>query len=702
VRVKVERQIAGRTLAIETGYLAKQADGAVLVTYGECVVLATAVAVPDARGVDFFPLSVEYREKQYAAGQFPGGIIKREGRPTHKEVLTCRLIDRPLRPLFPEGYHDEVQIFAWVLSADEENDPDVLAMVGASAALSISHAPFLGPIGACRVGLLNDEFVINPSHAQRASSELDIVVASTKDAITMVEGSALALPEEDMLTAIRCAHDINVEICQLIDELVDKIGGKPPAHPWEPAFDAKRIAETVEPLYYERFKEAASQAQDKAGRAAAIDALKNEALEQLCNPDDENALTPRDITEAFEKMASRLMREQILKEGRRGDGRRFDELRQITCEVGLLPRTHGSAVFTRGETQALAVATLGTVQDEQRVLDPLVEEEPKKFMLHYNFPAFCVGEVRPERGPRRRELGHGELAERALRAVLPPEEEFPYTIRIVSDILESNGSSSMASVCGGTLCLMDAGVPIKNPVAGIAMGLVKEGDQAVVLTDIAGVEDHHGDMDLKVAGTQHGVTALQMDLKVKGVGMDLLRQAFDQAREARLEILRTMLRTLERPRAELSPHAPRLIQVKINPDSIGKLIGPGGKTIKGLEEQFECTIEVEDDGTVTVSSVGNKGRAEEAARYISQLGKSVEVGTVYEGTVTEIKDFGAIVQLFPGADGLCHISQLADGYVEKVTDICKVGDRMKVKVLSVEDNRVRLSRKEALKEGAGS
>jgi polyribonucleotide nucleotidyltransferase len=696
-RVKVERKIAQRLLTIETGYLAKQADGAVVVRYGDSVVLATAVAAPDTRGSDFFPLSVEYREKQYAAGQFPGGIIKREGRPTHKEVLTCRLIDRPLRPLFPDGYHDEVQVFGWVLSADDDNDPDILGMIGSSAALSISRAPFLGPTGSCRVGLVNDEFIINPTYEQRAASELDIVVSSTRDAVVMVEGAAKSLPEEDVITAVQCAHDFNMEVIDLIDELVAKVGGKPAVLPWEPAYDAKKALPALESAYLDRIKEVYG-IRSKRERQDAAAALRHEAIEKLCTTEEEGAPSRADVTAALAEIENRIMRDQIFKEGRRADGRLPNQLRQITCEVGLLPRTHGSAVFTRGETQALAVATLGTVTDAQRVLDPLVEEDPKKFMLHYNFPPFCVGEVRPERGPRRREMGHGELAERALRAVLPPEDQFAYTIRVVSDILESNGSSSMASVCGGTLCLMDAGVPIANPVAGIAMGLVKEGDQSVVLTDIAGAEDHYGDMDLKVAGTQHGVTALQMDLKIRGVGVEELRRVLAQAREARLEILRIMLHTLARPREQLSPYAPRLIQVSISPDSIGKLIGPGGKTIKGLEEQFECTIEVEDDGTVTVSSVGGMGRAEEAARYISQLGRKVEVGAVYEGTVTELKDFGAIVELFPGADGLCHISQLAEGYVEKVSDVCKVGDRLKVKVISVEDNRVRLSHKAVLKE----
>ncbi len=697
MKVRVEKKIADRIMTIETGELAKQANGAVTVQYGDSVVLASAVGAPNERGVPFFPLSVEYREKQYAAGQFPGGIIKREGRPTHKEVLTCRLIDRPLRPLFPKAYRDEVQVIIWVLSADEENDPDVLAMVASSAALSISDLPFQGPTGSCRVGLVNDEFVVNPTHEVRAQSELDLVISSTADAVAMIEGSADVLPEQDLITAIQCGHDANMEIIGLIGELVDKCGGKPDVYDWEPEFVAKDALGFVEPQYSDRLSQAL-RIRDKLESQQAVRALRAEAADKFCDPDDDSAPTRDDVNAAFDEMTSRILREAIRSERRRLDGRGLKDVRELQCSVGVLPRTHGSAVFTRGETQALVVTTLGTVQDEQRILDPLIEEEPKKFMLHYNFPPFCVGEVRPVRGPRRREYGHGELAERALRAVLPQEEQFPYTIRVVADILESNGSSSMAGVCGGTLSLMDAGVPISNPVAGIAMGLIKEEEDVYILTDIAGAEDHHGDMDLKVAGTQHGVTAVQMDLKVKGIGVETLREALDQAREARMHILRTMLRTLERPRADISSYAPRLIQVQISPDNIGKLIGPGGKTIKGLEEKYECNIEVEDDGTVTVSSVEGAGRAEEAAQYIEGLGKSLEVGKVYEGTVTDLKDFGAIVEIFPGSDGLCHISQLDDSYVEKVSDVCKVGDSMKVKVLSIEDNRVRLSRKEALKE----
>lgn len=698
MKTEVEKKIADRVLSIQTGNLARQADGAVIAQYGDATVLAAAMAVPDTRGVPFFPLSVEYREKQYAAGQIPGGITKREGRLTTKETLTCRLIDRPVRPLFPKGYHQEIQIISWVLSADEENEPDVLALIAASAALSISDIPFLGPISACRVGLVDDEFVINPTYEQRDLSELNLVVSSTEDSVVMVEGSAQVIPEEDLLTAIQCGHDTNAEIVRLIKDLVERCGK--PERSWEPSVRWEATLEVVAPRYYDRFCQAHRTAGQRE-RAAAVNALREEVIAELCDPEAESAPTEAEIAAAFDEMESRAMREQIIREGRRADGRALDQLREITCEVGCMPRTHGSAIFTRGETQALAIATLGTVRDELRVLDALVEEPRRKFMVHYNFPPFSVGEVRPQRGPGRRDIGHGELAERALRSVLPSSDEFPYTIRIVSDILESNGSSSMASVCGGTLCLMDAGVPIKNPVAGVAIGLVKDGDNAYILTDIAGAEDHHGDMDLKVAGTQHGVTAIQMDVKVAGIGLDILDKALRQGQKARMEILRTMLGVLPRPRESISPYAPVLIRLTIDPGSIGKLIGPGGKTIRALEENYECTIEVEDDGTVTVGSKQG-GSAEQAAHYIEQMGKQVEVGATYDGVVTDVKEFGAIVELFPGADGLCHISQLDEGYVRDVSDVCKIGDRITVKVLSVEDNKVRLSRKAALKESGTS
>ncbi len=694
VKSRVERRIADRVLSIETGELARQADAAVKVQYGDSVVLVTAVAAEDTRNVPFMPLTIEYREKQYAAGQFPGGIIKREGRPTAKETLTCRMVDRPVRPLFPDNYHEDIQIVAWVLSSDSENDPDVLALVGASAALAISDIPWQGPVGACRLGLVEDEFVINPTHEQRDKADFEAVICSNEDAIVMMEGFADGIPEDDLITGLQCAHDINQEVLELIAELVAKCGR--PDREWEPFLRVQMALDLVEPAYYRRLTEA-HQTADKHERNAAIDVLREEAIEEFCDPEDEEAPTERELDAAFDRMQERAVREQIAADHSRYDGRAPAELRPIECSVRRLPRTHGSALFTRGETQVLAVTTLGTVQDEQRILDPLVEEEPKKFLLHYNFPPFSVGEVRPIRGPGRREIGHGDLAERSIRAVLPAPDDFPYTVRIVADVLESNGSSSMASVCAATLALMDAGVPINKPVAGIAVGLLKTDGGDFVLTDIAGAEDHQGDMDLKVAGTQHGVTAMQMDVKGAGVDLELLRDALMQARQARMEILREMLSVLQRPREEISSYAPRLIRVHIDPDSIGKLIGPGGKTIKGLEEKYDCNIEVEDDGTVTVSGTG-ESRAEEAAAYIEQMGQAVQVGAIYEGTVTELKDFGAIVELFPGADGLCHISELADSYVREVKDICEVGDTMKVKVLSVEDNSVRLSRKAALKE----
>jgi len=694
---RVERTIAGRKMALESGDVARQADGAVLVSFGETVVLVAAVAEPAEQDLGFFPLTVDYREKQYAAGKFPGGIIKREGRPTTKEILTMRLIDRPVRPLFPEDYLEEVLVSACVLSADKENDPDLLSLIGASAALALSDIPFHGPIAGTRVGLVRDEFVMNPTIAQREESELELVVAGTAQAVTMVEGSARVIPEEDVLTAISLAQDVNVEVVSMIRELVEQCGK--PKRTYAPLPPVEPVLERLRPLFGERVAEA-SRTPGKLARQEALDALKKEAIEELCGGEEAEFPDQRQVAKAFERLEAEVVRRQILQDGVRCDGRKPHELRPITCRVGVLPRTHGSALFTRGETQVLAVTTLGTVADEQKVLDPLVEEEPKKFMVHYNFPGWCVGEVWRPSGPKRREIGHGELAERALRAVLPPEDAFPYTIRLVADVLESNGSSSMASVCGGTLSMMDAGIPISDPVAGIAMGVVAEGGRHVVLTDIAGVEDHYGDMDFKVAGTQHGLTALQLDVKTHGVGQEVLREVLERAREARLQILRAMLVTIREPRDHLSPYAPVLKRVKIDPEHIGMLIGPGGRTIKGLESRFDCDIEVEDDGTVTVSGDSTADVAG-AVRYIENLGGAgVEVGKVYEGRVAEIRDFGAIVELFPGADGLCHISELDEGYVKRVEDICKVGDRMRVKVLSVDGDRVRLSRKAALKESS--
>ena len=695
----VEREIAGRTLRIETGRIAKQADGAVLLTYGDTVVLVTAVAKYLKEPPPFLPLLVEYREKQYAAGKFPGGIFKREGRPTAKETLTMRLIDRPIRPLFPDGYYD-IQVIGTVLSADDENDPDVLALIGASAALTISDIPWNGPIGACRVGLVNDEFVINTTYEQRERSEADLVVSATSQKIVMVEGRADIIPEDDMITAMKCGQDICAEIVDLIEELAVKC--RKPKRAVEAPPEVVPREEELRAQYYDRLAQAHRNA-EKLLRQTALRDLRDEAIEKFCSADDLETPTESDVKCLFDKMEGEITREQILKEGIRYDGRGPKELRRIDCEVSILPRTHGSAIFTRGETQALVITTLGTVSDEQRVLDPLTEEPPKKkFMLHYNFPPFCVGEVRPVRGPGRREIGHGELAERALKGILPDPDEFPYTIRLVSDIMESNGSSSMATVCGGTLSMMDAGIPIKDPVAGISMGLVLDGDKARILTDIAGAEDHFGDMDFKVAGTQNGITALQLDVDTEGgVSLEILREAITQAREARLEILRQMLGVLNRPRPELSAYAPTLRQIRIDPSQIGLVIGPGGRTIRGLETEYGCTIEVENDGRVMISSPRG-GRADEAADYIESLTREVKPGETYDGVVTELKDFGAIVELFPGTDGLCHVSQLDEGYVKDVRDFCKVGDPMCVKVLSVEGNSVRLSRKAALQDGKES
>ena len=692
---KVERTISGRLLTLESGKLAKQADGAVLVTYGESVVLVTAVAEVLRKDLGFFPLTVEYKEKQYAAGKIPGGVIKREGRPTTKEVVTMRLNDRPIRPLFPDDYGEEVQIVATVLSADRENDPDILSMIGSSAALSISDIPFRGPIAACRVGLVDDEFVVNPTHEQRERSELEIVVSGSAQAVVMVEGSANVLPEEDVLTAIELAQDTNVEVVGMIRELVEKCGRPTRAYTPEPSLEA--IVKLIEPQVGERVAQAHRIAH-KLERQDAFDTLRQEAIDQLCNEADRNAPSEQRVRSAFELLERKAVRSQIIGEGARHDGRGPDDVRDIQCEVAVLPRTHGSALFTRGETQALVITTLGTVRDEQRVLDPLVDEEPKKFMVHYNFPPFCVGEVRPIRSPSRREIGHGELAERAMRAVLPKSDEFPFTIRIVSDILESNGSSSMATVCGGTLSMMDAGIAISDPVAGLAMGLITENGKNVVLTDISGTEDHFGDMDFKLAGTQHGLTAMQLDLKVGGVTTEIMQEVMSKGREARIKILRHMLQTLKAPRPEVSPYAPRLQRIKIDTEKIGLVIGPGGKTIRKLEADFDCNIEVEDDGTVTISS-DKQGDVAGAVRYLETFtGAGLDVGKIYEGTVTEVKDFGAIVQLFPGMDGLCHVSQLDVDYVKNVQDVCKVGDQMRVKVLSIEGNRVKLSRKAALQE----
>lgn len=689
---KVEKTIGERLLSIESNKMAKQADGAVTVRYGDTVVLVAAVAGQE-RDTDFFPLTVDYREKTYAAGKFPGGFYKREGRPTAKETLTMRLIDRPLRPLFPKEYRRDVQIMGIVLSADKENDPDVQAMVGASAALSISPIPFSKPAGSVRVGRVKGRLIINPTHTELIESDLDLVLSGTEDGILMVEAAAKEVSEDDILQAIIFGQEAVKEIALLQAELVAICGRK--KEPVAVRAVEEGLYREIKAKVYEEVKQK-SLIPGKQARDQALRDILAHLIEKYCMGDGALAAETQ-IKALFEEIEREAVRELIIKENGRVDGRRLDEIRSIICEVGVLPRTHGSALFTRGETQALVVATLGTAMDEQWV-DTLEEEYSKKFMLHYNFPPFCVGEVKPVYGPSRREIGHGNLAERALEAVLPSHEKFPYTIRVVSDILESNGSSSMGTVCGGTLCLMDAGVPIKDPVAGIAMGLVKEGDKVCVLSDILGTEDHFGDMDFKVAGTQRGITALQMDVKIPWLDEATLRSALYQAREGRMHILREMLNVIDRPRKEISIHAPRLLHMKIKTEKIGAVIGPGGKTVKKIQEDTGARVEISDDGTVVISSPSYE-EAERARVMVERLTEEVQVGKTYLGKVMAIKEYGAFVEVLPGQDGLLHISELSDGYVEKVEDVVKVGQETWVKVIGIDNqNRIRLSRKAALKE----
>jgi polyribonucleotide nucleotidyltransferase len=690
---RLEHPFGAQQLILETGKLAKQAHGAVLVQYGETASLVAAVEGEVDEKRDFFPLTVDYREKTYAAGKFPGGFIKREGRPTTKEILTSRLIDRPIRPLFPAGYLNEVQIMASTLAADRENDPDVLAMIGASAALHVSPIPFVQPTGSVRVGRIDGEMVLMPTHSQLEESDLDLVLSGTRTAITMIEGFAREMSEPEMLQAILWGHEHIVAVVDMIEELRQKAGLGPKKLPEPP---------TPNPLIEEFRKRFASEFRErklttgKAERADSIKELRERIVAEYLPKDGESKYTPAQVSAAFNALEERVVRDLIL-EGKRIDGRSPKQLRQIECEVAVLPRVHGSAIFQRGETQALVTTTLGTSSDEQRV-DGLMDEYSKKFMLDYNFPPFSVGECRPIRGPGRSEIGHGALAERSLKAVIPTPDKFPYTIRVVSDILESNGSSSMASVCGGTLSLMDAGVPISDPVAGISIGLVKEPERFILLTDIMGDEDHFGDMDFKIAGTGRGITGIQLDLKIDGIDEAIVKATLDQAREARREILKTMLSTLRQPRQEPSKNAPRLLTVKINPEKIGLLIGPGGKTIKGIQEATGAKIDIDDDGTVYISHSESAG-AEAAKLKVEALTEEVRVGKVYEGRVTSIKDFGAFIEILPGRDGLCHISELDDKYVGKVEDVCRVGDHLQVKVIAIDEHdRVKLSRKVLLRE----
>ncbi len=701
---RVEMQLGGRTLSIETGHVAKQADGAVLVQYGETVVLGTAVHAPPREGLDFFPLTVDYREKLTAAGKFPGGFRKREGAPNQKEILTMRNIDRPIRPLFPKGYIDEVQVQCWVLAADGQNEPDVLAGIAASAALSISSVPFQGPVGNVRVGRVDGQFVIMPTVAQNDYSDLDMLLCGHDEGLNMIEVGAYELPEDQMLKAIEFGYDHVKQVVAMINELVGKVGKEKQVPEPSVSDEVKTVVKDFGPA----LKAAKTTDGNKADRADAVrQATKDFLAANFPEPPAEAGVGVHKQWESRFKQAKTAVHDleeditrEIIRSGSRTDGRAFDDLRAIECEVAILPRVHGSGLFTRGETQALVTATLGTGKDEQ-IVDGLGEEYSEKFYLHYNFPPFSVGEAKRITGPGRREIGHGKLAEKALVPILPEPDQFPYTVRLVSDIMESNGSSSMASACGGTLALMDAGVPIKAPVAGISIGLIQAdepGQEDCFLTDIQGEEDHFGDMDFKVTGTRQGITAIQLDLKIRGLSMEQIAKTFELAHKNRVQIIEQIEAVLPEPRAQLAETAPRLLSTKIHPDKIGKLIGPGGKTIRALEADTGAKIEIEEDGTVLISGVG-AGKAEAALEEVEKLCAEVKVGQLYTGTVTTIKDFGAFIEVIPGQDGLCHISELKDGFVEKVSDVLKVGDKVRVKVLLIDDQgRVKLSRKAALKE----
>ena len=691
---KVNATIGSRELLIETGRMAKQADAAVTVQYGDTVVLVTSVTAKDlGKEVKFFPLIVDYREKTSAAGKFPGGFIKREGRPTEKEIVTARLIDRPIRPLFPEGFFYEVEIMAIVLSADEENDPDILAMIGASAALNLSDTPFTKTLAAVRVGKIGQEFVINPTYEQLKNSSFDLVISASEDAIIMLEGSAREIPEDELIAAIKYAQPFIREIVKLQKELVKKVG-KPKRR-----VELINADQTLYKTFGKQFGEGINQAHtiaDKDSRDRALKKISDEALKQY-----EESHSPLTVNFTLEKLEKNIVRRKIIETGKRSDGRGNDEIRPISCEISVLPRTHGSALFTRGQTQSLTTTTLGTSEDEQR-MDALSGEVSKSFMLHYNFPPFSVGEIRMPRGPGRREIGHGLLAERSLQSVLPEPEKFPYTIRLVSDILESNGSSSMASVCAGTLSLMDAGVPITAPVAGISVGLIKEKDKTVLLTDILGLEDQCGDLDFKLAGTSKGVTGFQMDMKFEGLDISLLEEIVEKAKTARLNILEKMNEAISQPRPSLSVYAPRIKTIQVKPDRIRDVIGPGGKVIRRIVDLTKVKIDVEDDGKILIASP-DEAALEEAVKMIKDLTAEVEIGKIYLGRITRIMNFGAFAEILPGREGLIHISQLENRRVEKVEDVVKENDKVKVKVIEIDkQGRINLSRKQALSEEKGS
>ncbi len=688
--------IGDKTLSIETGKLAKQADGSAIVRYGDTVVIVTACCSGTEReGIDFLPLTVDYREYAYASGRIPGGFFKREGKPSEKEVLTSRVIDRPLRPLFPAGWRRETQIIAFVLSSDGENDSDVLALTGASAALSFSRIPFENTIASVRVGLVNDDIVINPSYAQRAESKLDVVVAGSHEALVMVEAGAMEVAEDQIIQALEAGHTAIKQIVEQIDAMSSEIGK--PKIAASPAPSVPELQQEIESQVLGPLAEA-MRVKDKIENYEQVDRVLTDLLESI--PDDD-ANKRADAKRIFKLLNEQVLRAEILERNKRLDGRTFDEIRPIWTEVGTLPRTHGSAVFTRGETQALVTTTLGTADDQQKI-ESLAGESYRRFMLHYNFPPFSVGEVKFLRGPGRREIGHGALAERALAPVIPDEDKFPYTIRVVSDILESNGSSSMATVCGGSLSLMDAGVPLRSPVAGVAMGLImdEESGRYAILSDIAGAEDHYGDMDFKVTGTADGITALQMDIKVTGITTEIMREALEQARVGRLHILSKMAETLSASREETSTFAPRIVTIRIPVDKIRDVIGPGGKMIRSIIERTGVKIDVEDDGQINVAS-SDETAAQKAINIIQELTASPELNKIYVGKIVRITDFGAFVEIMPNVDGLLHISEIALHRVKDVRDELKDGERVRVKVINVDPSgKVRLSRKALLQEGS--
>jgi polyribonucleotide nucleotidyltransferase len=692
--LKESIKLGDKDLIVETGKVAKQADGAVVIRYGDTMVLVTAVCSPNPReGIDFFPLTIEYRESAYSAGRIPGNYFRREGRPGEKETLTSRLIDRPLRPLFPEGFHFETQVIATVVSADNDNDPDVVAIIGASAALFMSDVPFHNPVSAVRVGLIDGRYVINPTYDERRESALNLIVAGTEDAIVMVEAASNEVSEDIMVEALMLAHKEINRLCRWQKELgkvydVEKREYQPPV-----------LDETIQAAIAEKFSEPLREALDTLNKTkqesyAAVDALKKEAIELYSEEEPEKRSMSGKV---FSALKEKIFREDILGKRRRPDGRRFSEIRPISCEVGWLPRTHGSALFTRGETQAIVTTTLGTKEDELYMDDLEKGEVKRKFFLHYNFPPYSVGEVGRMGSSSRREIGHGNLARRALEAVLPDEADFPYTMRIVSDITESNGSSSMASVCGGCLSLMDAGVPIRRPVAGVAMGLVMEGNRYAILSDIAGAEDHYGDMDFKVTGTTEGITALQMDIKIAGINAQIMKEALEQAKKGRLHILGIMAEAIAEPREDISPNAPRIITIHINPDKIRDVIGPGGKMIRSIVDETGAKIDIQDDGTVLIATSDGLA-AQEAVNRIRALTAEAEIGETYLGTVSRIVDFGAFVEIFPGLDGLLHISEISDRRVRDVRDELREGQQIMVKCIGKEGNKIKLSRKAVLRD----